>query len=168
MFLSVKPNTPQFVGSTGVSKSDQYHRWYNFSISLGFKWACETVSELSLNTDSCIFARYQYTCNSVSVLLSSVVWLLLALTLVLLVCNISLATLLKPIWEALALVHSWWIFKSLKERNFTELVCLLYMYKINFTMLQLVVASFMCPHGPSILPFCEICIPCAGQRCQFF
>jgi len=54
---------------------------------------CETVNELSLNTDFCIFVRYHCTCNSVSVLLSSMVWLLLALTPVL-VCSMSLATLL--------------------------------------------------------------------------
>lgn len=117
---------------------------------------CETVNELSLNTNSCISARYHCACNLVSVLLSSVVWLLLALTLVL-VCNMSLATLLKPIWEALALLHNWWIFQIFQGEKFYRTgLCLLCMYKINFTMFQLVVPSFTCPHGQGILSFIRL------------
>lgn len=112
---------------------------------------CETVNELSLNTDSSIFAKYHCTCNSENVLLSCVIWLLLALTLVL-VRNISLATVLKPMWEALAIQQNWWIFQIFQGEKFKRerevfCTCLLYMYKIHFTVLQFVVhhsCSLMC------------------------
>ena len=63
-----------------------------------------------------------------------------------------LAMLLKPIWEALALLHNWWIFQIFKGEKFYRTgLCLLYMYKINFMMLQLVIPSFVCPCGQAIL-----------------
>lgn len=102
----------------------------------------------SLLMDTCIFARYHCTCSSLSRCIATQC----DMTAVSINTSISMQHFSSNTIEAhmggISIVTQLVVFSSLSRREFYRTgLCLLYIYKINFKMLQSVGSSFMCPYG---------------------